>query len=62
MEAEDTRQALINTINHHSSTGWTTKGHTGEDVPIYANGLNRHLFSGRMENSDIAKILFEIMD
>jgi alkaline phosphatase len=62
MEVEDTRQALINIINHYSSTGWTTKGHTGEDVPICAYGLNRHLFSGRMENSDIAKILFEIMD
>jgi alkaline phosphatase len=62
MEVEDTRQALINLINHYSSTGWTTKGHTGEDVPIYAYGLNRHLFSGRMENSDIARILFEIMD
>ncbi|MEH7352607.1 alkaline phosphatase [Neobacillus drentensis] len=62
MEVEDTRQALINIINHYSSTGWTTKGHTGEDVPVYAYGLNRHLFSGRMENSDIARILFQIMD
>lgn len=62
MEVEDTRQALINIINQYSSTGWTTKGHTGEDVPIYAYGLNRHLFSGRMENSDIAKIIFQIMD
>lgn len=62
MEVEDTRQSLINIINHYSSTGWTTKGHTGEDVPIYAYGLNRHLFSGRMENSDIARILFQIMD
>jgi len=62
MKIEDTRQALINIINHYSSTGWTTKGHTGEDVPVYAYGLNRHLFSGRMENSDIAKILFQIMD
>lgn len=62
MEIEDTRQALINIINDYSSTGWTTKGHTGEDVPIYSYGLNRHLFSGRMENSDIAKILFQIMD
>lgn len=62
MEVEDTRQTLINIINHYSSTGWTTKGHTGEDVPVYAYGLNRHLFSGRMENSDIARILFQIMD
>lgn len=62
MEVEDTKQALINIINHYSSTGWTTKGHTGEDVPIYAYGTNRHLFSGRMENSDIAKILFEMID
>ncbi|MEH7331643.1 alkaline phosphatase [Neobacillus drentensis] len=62
LEVEDTKQALINIINHYSSTGWTTKGHTGEDVPIYAYGLNRHLFSGRMENSEIAKILFQIID
>ncbi|WP_413303475.1 alkaline phosphatase [Bacillus sp. 1P10SD] len=62
MGVEDTRQTLIDIINHYSSTGWTTKGHTGEDVPIYAYGLNRHLFSGRIENSDIAKILFEIID
>ena len=61
MEVMDTKQALINIINHYSSTGWTTKGHTGEDVPIYVYGLNRHMFSGRMENSDIAKILFEMM-
>ncbi|SDM84627.1 alkaline phosphatase [Bacillus sp. OK048] len=62
MEVEDTKQALINIINHYSSTGWTTKGHTGEDVPIYAYGLNKHKFSGRMENSDIARLLFEMID
>ncbi|MFF2448348.1 alkaline phosphatase [Neobacillus sp. NPDC058068] len=62
MEVEDSKETLINIINHYSSTGWTTKGHTGEDVPIYAYGLNRHLFSGRMENSDIPRILFQIMD
>jgi alkaline phosphatase len=61
MEVEDTRRTLINIINHYSSTGWTTKGHTGEDVPIYAYGLHRHLFSGRIENSDIARILFQII-
>lgn len=62
LEIEDTRQTLINIINHYSSTGWTTKGHTGEDVPIYAYGVNRHMFSGRMENSDIGRILFEMID
>ena len=62
MEVEGTQQVLINLINHYSSTGWTSKGHTGEDVPIYVYGLNRHLFSGRMENSGIAKILFQIID
>lgn len=62
MDVDETRQALMNIINHYSSTGWTTKGHTGEDVPIYAFGLNRDMFRGRMENSDIAKILFEIID
>lgn len=62
MTADDTHQALISIINHHSSTGWTTKGHTGEDVPVYACGLCSHLFSGKIENSDIANILFQIID
>lgn len=59
---EKTRQTLIDLINIYSSTGWTTSGHTGEDVPIYAYGLHRNLFGGRLENSDIARILFEMMD
>jgi alkaline phosphatase len=62
MDIEDTRQTLIHLINLYSSTGWTTTGHTGEDVPIYAYGLHSNLFSGRIENSDIARILFELMD
>jgi alkaline phosphatase len=44
-------------IDKYSSTGWTTKGHTGEDVQIFSYGKERMGFSGAMDNTDIAKKL-----
>jgi alkaline phosphatase len=44
-------------IDKYSSTGWTTKGHTGEDVQIFSYGKDRAGFSGAMDNTDIAKKL-----
>ena len=38
--------------------GWTTHGHTGNPVPIYAIGRNAEKFSGRFDNTRISsKIL-----
>lgn len=34
--------------------GWTTHGHTGEDVPLWAYGANRPV--GLFDNTDLAKI------
>lgn len=44
-------------IDKYSSTGWTTKGHTGEDVQIFSYGKGHTNFSGAMDNTDIAKKL-----
>jgi len=48
-------------FNARSFTGWTTDGHTGEDVPVYAFGPGKEMFSGLIENTDNAKIIFKIL-
>lgn len=52
---------LIKIINTKSNTGWTTKGHTGTDVPVYAMGINKELFAGHQDNTDIAKKIFSLL-
>ena len=42
-------------INEASHTGWTTYGHTGEDVDIYAQGPGSEKFRGNIDNTDNAK-------
>ncbi|WP_409291679.1 alkaline phosphatase [Peribacillus sp. SCS-37] len=48
-------------IDNRSVTGWTTGGHTGEDVNVYAFGPGRELFSGKLDNTDQAKNIFNIL-
>ena len=48
-------------IDVRSHTGWTTGGHTGVDVPVYAFGQNKEVFNGHQDNIDIAKKLFTLM-
>ncbi|MDX1644997.1 MAG: alkaline phosphatase, partial [Thermoanaerobaculia bacterium] len=38
-----------------------TKGHTGEDVPIYAGGPGAERFGGVIDNTDIAAALFDLV-
>lgn len=46
-----------------SLTGWTTGGHTGEDVNVYVYvyGPGKYVFSGVQENTNIAKRIFAIV-
>ena len=37
--------------------GWTTHGHTGNPVPVYALGRNAEKFSGHYDNTDISRKL-----
>ncbi len=47
-------------MNKEASIGWTTGGHTGGHVPVFAVGKGAEKFSGRMDNTDIkGKILCE---
>lgn len=47
-------------LNDSAFIGWTTHGHTGGPVPVYAIGAGAERFSGRFDNTDIkGKILGE---
>lgn len=54
------QHAIQNSINEKSYTGWTSDGHTGEDVNTYAYGPRSDEFSGNIENTESAKIIFDI--
>jgi len=46
--------AIKQLIDNRSNTGWTTSGHTGMDVQVFASGPASTLFSGYQDNTDIA--------
>ena len=47
-------------LNRDANIGWTTFGHTGGAVPVYAVGKGAEKFAGRIDNTDIkGKILGE---
>ncbi|WP_212924795.1 alkaline phosphatase [Oceanobacillus sp. J11TS1] len=64
-ETEDTLEvdnAIEEIFNVRSNTGWTTGGHTGEDVNVYAFGPKSEQFAGQIENTDQAKLIFRILE
>ncbi|XJZ25692.1 alkaline phosphatase [Bacillota bacterium Lsc_1132] len=54
--------AIETIFDNRSFTGWTTGGHTGEDVNVYAFGPGSNLFAGKIDNTDQAKHIFEILN
>lgn len=57
-----TDNAIEAIFNTRSNSGWTTGGHTGEDVPVYAFGPGKEKFTGLIDNTDNAKIIFNIIE
>ncbi|MCH8502261.1 MAG: alkaline phosphatase [Aliidiomarina sp.] len=51
------QDVLIDIVRYHTSTGWTTGGHTGEDVPVIAIGPWSDRFRGFQDQTDIADII-----
>ncbi|WDE01337.1 alkaline phosphatase [Thalassomonas actiniarum] len=48
-------------IDQRTNTGWTSGGHTGIDVPVFAFGQQSELFNGLQDNTDIAKKIFGLL-
>ncbi len=51
-QAEQQRE-LLKTTNAESRLGWTTTGHSGVNVPVFAIGAGSEAFAGKMDNTDI---------
>ncbi|WP_028403278.1 alkaline phosphatase [Ectobacillus panaciterrae] len=54
--------AIEKIYDNRSMTGWTTGGHTGEEVPVYAFGPGKESFAGLIDNTDNAKKIFQILN
>lgn len=61
-KAVDIDNAIESIFDKRSNTGWTTGGHTGEDVPVYAFGPRASEFAGQIDNTDIAKTIFSVIE
>ncbi|MYL61221.1 alkaline phosphatase, partial [Virgibacillus halodenitrificans] len=58
----DTLYAAISEVfNVRAGIGFTTSGHTGVDVPVYAYGPKSEVFSGLVDNTDIANEVFNFL-
>ncbi|MDM7859663.1 alkaline phosphatase [Alteromonas sp. ASW11-36] len=56
------QQGILNDIiDARTNTGWTTSGHTGEDVGVFSFGQGAERFSGAQDNTAIATKLFDLL-
>lgn len=60
-DATKIEDAIEQPVNTRSFTGWTTGGHTGEDVNVYGYGPGSEQWRGNMDNTDNAKRIFKFM-
>lgn len=59
MAGGDLEEQLGDAISLRAYIGWTTDGHTGNDVPVWVHGLDDPI--GTIENTEIAHMIFEAM-
>lgn len=62
MEARPIEAVLKSIIDTRTNTGWTTSGHTGLDVDVFAFGPSASVFEGNQNNTDIAIKIFELLE
>ncbi|ORX41501.1 alkaline phosphatase-like protein [Piromyces finnis] len=53
---------LAKMISHRSKIAWTTHGHSGADVNLYAYGKHSKLFQGSKENIEVGRLVERIMN
>ena len=59
--AADPVAAYREAVDALTHIGWTTGGHTGVDVPLYAFGPGADLFSGALSNDEVGRRLFRAL-
>ncbi len=61
MGVRERENILKSLLDKRTNTGWTTSGHTGVDVEVYAFGAGAQAFAGNLNNIDIAKKIFTFL-
>lgn len=59
-EEDEARWAIAEVFNQRTVTGWSSPGHTGVDVPLYAFGPGREHFFGVMPNEVLGQTLWSV--
>ncbi len=54
--------AIEKIADNRAMAGWTTGGHTGEEVPVLAYGPQSEKLRGLIDNTYHAKLIFDILD
>lgn len=54
--------AVFNALNDIQGYGWTTSGHSGNPVPVYAIGDGMEAFGKRLDNTNVAPTLLHIIN
>lgn len=57
LEDEAAWDAITGLFNERTMTGWSSSGHTGVDVPLYAYGPGSDRFHGVMQNETVGQVL-----
>ena len=53
---------VFNVLDSFTGLGWTTNGHSGGLVPVYAVGVGAEKFASFNNNTDLPKIIMEIVN
>ena len=61
IDAASVDDAIERIYDKRSGTGWTTGGHTGEEVPVLAYGPGSEKFTGFIDNTDQAMNMFSFL-
>ncbi|WP_051404956.1 alkaline phosphatase [Bacillus cihuensis] len=59
--AKSPSMAINQVVSERAIVGWTSTGHTGTDVPLYAFGPGSDLFRGLHENTNLPVLMAEAM-
>ena len=59
--AKSPSMAINQVVSERAIVGWSSTGHTGTDVPLYAFGPGSDLFSGLHENTDLPVLIANAM-
>jgi alkaline phosphatase len=62
MKSRPIQAVLKSIIDKRTNTGWTTSGHTGIDVDVFAFGPSAEVFAGNQNNTDIADKIFMLLE